>query len=99
MSIIKLAVYGALGYLIYQTFFAETSGSQGSSGGGQRGGGMGNALRGAAREVAGAMGGGGGSQGDSIGGTRMTGGGAGRVEQTGEPSGAAVSHRVGRGVR
>lgn len=90
MSIIKLAVYGAIGYLIYQTFFAEGAGmqraSRGQSGGGSRGGGGGGSM-----EM--------GSQDHSMGGTRMTGGGAGRTEQTEDASGAAVSHRVGRGVR
>lgn len=89
MSIIKLAVYGAIGYLIYQTFFAEGAGmqmaSRGQSGGGSRGGGGSMGM--------------GGSQDHSIGGTRMTGGGTGRTEQTEDASGAAVSHRVGRGVR
>jgi hypothetical protein len=59
-------------------------------------------LRSAAREVGGALTGGGqgggGSQDHSMGGTRMTGGGQGRMEQTNEPSGTAASHRVGRGV-
>jgi hypothetical protein len=94
MSIIKLAIYGGIGYLIYQTFFAE--------GAGQGGSGIGNTLRSAAREVgdavSGGRGGGGGGQSQSAGGTRMTGGGQGRMEQTGDASGESVSHRVGRGV-
>ena len=95
MSIIKLAIYGGIGYLIYQTFFADMPGSQGSRGQG----GMGNAMRGAARSAANAVAGGGEDTSSSVGGTRMTGGGQGRVEQTGESSGESVSHRVGRGVR
>lgn len=95
MSIIKLAIYGAIGYLIYETFFAEGAGKGG-------GGGIGNTLRGAAREVGNALSGGGqgggGSQDHSMGGTRMTGGGEGRMEQTNDASGESVSHRVGRGV-
>ena len=37
MSLIKLAIYGGIGYLVYQTFFSEEA-STGSSQGGSRGG-------------------------------------------------------------
>jgi hypothetical protein len=30
MSMFKLAVYGAIGYLVYQTFFAESAGGSAS---------------------------------------------------------------------
>ncbi len=88
MSIIKLAVYGGIGYLVYQTFFAEAS----------AGGRQGSQSRGT-RSSSSRDGTSGGRQSDSSrGGQQMSGRGRGAVEETHEPNGFATQHRVGRGV-
>ena len=87
MSILKLAVYGGLGYLAYQMFFAELDPSEtpsrrsGQAGGKPRGDQSRQGQQGAGRK----------SQ-------AMTGGGGGMNVATKEPGGASTTHRVGRGV-
>ena len=84
MGLVKLAVYGALGYLAYQMFFAgESSGSMGGLGR-TREGSPSRGNRGGSQQRAGAQ--------------QMSGGGQGREEETQEPSGTSMRHRVGRGV-
>ena len=88
MSLIKLAVYGGIGYLVYQTFFAEAP-AGGRQGGASRG----------TRSASGRGGTSGGRQGGSSGsGEQISGGGRGAVEETHEPTGFSTKHRVGRGV-
>jgi hypothetical protein len=91
MSIIKLAVYGGIGYLIYQNFFNEGAVSapagEGSGRQGQRTGGGG--ARGQMQrrpQAAGRS-----SQG-------LTGPGKGMNVPVQDSGGAATTHRVGRGV-
>lgn len=83
MSILKLAVYGGLGYLAYQMFFAELDPSQTPS---RRSGQAGGEKP---RQ---------GQHGDSRKSQPMTGGGGGMNVATKEPGGASTTHRVGRGV-
>ncbi|MCU1276427.1 MAG: hypothetical protein JWO48_3858 [Bryobacterales bacterium] len=94
MSLIKLAVYGGIGYWVYQTFFADQpaggrGGQGGQGGGGSRGSRSSSGRSGASR---------GGSQSRSGGGQQMSGGGSGAVEATHEGTGFSTQHRVGRGV-
>lgn len=87
MSMLKLAVYGGLGYLAYQLFFAELEPVQKSQGGtGQKK----VPQRGEQSRQ--------GQPGGSRKGQRMTGGGGGMNVATKEPGGASTMHRVGRGV-
>jgi hypothetical protein len=88
MSLIKLAVYGGIGYLVYQTFFADApiGGRQGGQARGTR------SSSGRAGTSAGRQGG------SSRGGEQISGGGRGAVEETHEPTGFSTQHRVGRGV-
>jgi hypothetical protein len=86
MSLFKLAVYGGIGYLVYQMFFSDTAG------GGDR---MG--LRRGSREGDEAdQGDRRGEQRFSGGGGRSDRGQ--QSERTEEPSGMSSGHRVGRGV-
>ncbi len=90
MGLIKMAVYGALGYLAYQMFFADMP----ASGGGSGGGGQRRGQQSRSRSAGGGAAGGG----ESNRGAQMTGGGEGRPEATQDKTGASMSHRVGRGV-
>jgi hypothetical protein len=87
MSLFKLAVYGGIGYLVYQVFFNDAAsgmlGAHPMGGQGQRGG--------QSRQSGG---------GESTGQQRMSGGrgNQGAVQRTAEPSGMSTSHQVGRGV-
>ena len=83
MSLFKLAIYGGIGYMVYQTFFAEmpASGMQRGSAGSSR-------REGTPR----------GQQSRSSAGQFMSRGGDGTPVSTQEPSGASAQHRVGRGV-
>jgi hypothetical protein len=91
MSVIKLVIYGAVGYLVYQTFFAEmpasrSSGGQGGGGRGSRGGqdpGQ-NETQGIENQASS--------------GPVFTGGGHGRTETATGNDGGTVRHNVGRGV-
>ena len=92
MSIIKLAVYGGIGYLIYQNFFNEGAAATPTRGGnsgrqGQRTGS--GAPRGQMQRRPQAAGGS--SQG-------ITGPGKGMNIPVQDSGGAATTHRVGRGV-
>ena len=84
MSLFKLAVYGGIGYLVYQMFFSDAAaGMRQGQGGYSRQGGQGRRS---------------GDQGNQ-GQQRFSGGGGeGQTERTEEPSGMSTSHRVGRGV-
>jgi hypothetical protein len=85
MSLLKLAVYGGIGYLVYQMFFSDTAGGGGRMGqrrGLREGDEAGQGDRGGQRFT----GGGGRSE-------------RGRqMERTEESSGMSSGHRVGRGV-
>ncbi len=87
MSILKLAVYGGLGYLAYQMFFAELDPSETPS---RRSGQAGGQQRGEKSRQ--------GQQGGAPKSQPMTGGGGGMNVATKEPGGASTTHRVGRGV-
>jgi hypothetical protein len=89
MSLFKLAVYGGIGYLVYQVFFNDAAaGMLGAhpqhAGQGQRGQASGQSGR----------------SGGSPGRQQMSGGrgNQGAVQRTAEPSGMSTSHQVGRGV-
>ena len=83
MSLLKLAVYGGLGYLAYQMFFAELEPSERL----QRRSGQQRGQK--SRQ---------GQQVFSPRGPQMTGGGEGIDVSTKERGGASTTHRVGRGV-
>ena len=86
--LIKLAIYGILGYALYEFIRGLTSdgggGSQPEESGRQGGGGGARELNRALDKDAGR--------------TNMTGPGVGQPVTTAEPSGESVTHRVGRGV-
>ena len=82
MSLFKLAVYGGIGYLVYQMFFSDAAGGMRQ--------GRGEHSREGNRSDQGDRG----QQRFSGGGGRREG----PTERTEEPSGMSASHRVGRGV-
>ena len=82
MSLFKLAVYGGIGYLVYQMFFSDAAGGMRQQGRGEH----------SRRSGQGDQGDRGRQQ------QRFSGGGEGQSERTEEPSGMSSSHRVGRGV-
>ena len=85
MSLFKLAVYGGIGYCIYQTFFAEMPASV-ETGGSRRSG----SSRGGQRSQ---------RSGEGSSGTKaMTGRGKGKGGISHDSDGAASRHSVGRGV-
>lgn len=96
MSLIKLAIYGGIGYCVYQTLFAgmpaartgqaKAQGSGGKGQGPQRGGNQGQPARAPQRPAA------------SPAKQRLSGPGEGTSVVAKDPSGATTSHRVGRGV-
>jgi hypothetical protein len=85
-KLIKLAIYGFLGYTLYQMYQGMSQGG-GQGIGGQMGRSMGQG-----------MGGGGGNFGGAPSAGQFTGGGEGMRESSLEPTGMSASHRVGRGV-
>ena len=91
--LIKLAIYGLLGYAIYEFIRGLTSAEGGAQAAGA---GQGQQPQ--------RQGGGGGSRelnralDENAGRTNMTGPGIGEAVTTAEPSGESVTHRVGRGV-
>ena len=90
MSFLKLAVYGGLGYLTYQLFFAELEPRQQT----QKGRSEERPPQRAEKSREGGQQKGGGSPR----GQQLTGGGDGIDVSTKERGGASTSHRVGRGV-
>jgi hypothetical protein len=83
MSLIKLAIYGGIGYLVYQTFFSDNPlASRTSQSGASQRRGSGSQSFGQSQQGAG----------------QFTGGATGAVERTQEPSGMSATHHVGRGV-
>jgi hypothetical protein len=102
-KLLRLAIYALVGYAAYQFVMdlvhatqeqqkpqraqGQGRGNRGGSGGGNRGRGPGGRTRGGAKAVAGAV---------------MTAasraGGQGKQEETQNPDGGSVRHRVGRGV-
>src|SRR3954451_7871457 len=97
-KLLRLAIYALVGYAAYQFVMEVVNGAQqeksqgrqsrgGNRGGGNRGRGRGGQTRGGAKAVAGAV---------------MTAaakaGGQGKQEDTLNPDGGSVRHRVGRGV-
>jgi hypothetical protein len=87
MSLIKLAIYGGIGYLVYQTFFSDNPIA-----------GRGSSQRGGSQERGGRQSFGQSRQGSGSAGGQFTGGPTGAVERTEEPSGMSSTHHVGRGV-
>ena len=87
--LIKLAIYGILGYALYEFIRGLTS----DQGGGSQlaGAGQGQGGSGGSRELNRALD-------ENAGRTNMTGPGIGEAVTTAEPSGESVTHRVGRGV-
>ena len=84
--LLKLAVYGLLGYALYEFFrglSSEVEQSSRESGGGQGG------QQSESRRDSSSFG---------ASGQAITGGGEGRTEETHNPDGGGVAHRVGRGV-
>jgi hypothetical protein len=85
-KLIKLALYGLIGYALYEFVRGLTQGEsalQGAARGEKRGGG---------RELNRAL------EGDEGRAENMTGPARGRTVTTSDPSGESVTHRVGRGV-
>jgi hypothetical protein len=83
MSLFKLAIYGGIGYLVYQAFFTDMPRSGTARGGSRQSSGRGGSSRqGGGRE----------------GGQQMSGSREGMSVATEEPSGASTRHQVGRGV-
>jgi hypothetical protein len=82
--LIKLAIYGLLGYAIYEFIRGMTQGETAGHGAGQSSGS-------GSRDLNEALDSGSGRE-------NLTGPGVGQEVRTIEPSGESVSHRVGRGV-
>jgi hypothetical protein len=95
MRLLKLAIYGLLGYLIYELVQGMSAGAPAAM---QRGGGgQPRQARGQSGMSSGSRRGGGAPQRYAQA-QNMTGPGEGRVEEAADTYGTSVPHRVGRGV-
>lgn len=83
MSLFKLAVYGGIGYLVYQALFADVPRSGMSRRASRQSGDQGESTW---------------QRNTRAGGQQMSGRGQGKSVATEEPSGASTTYQVGRGV-